>query len=95
MEAAPAWHRARGSVRRPIGPVEVPGVDIVGPLPAELDAVTVFSGAVFAASPKKGAGMALLRFLSAPDAAPIYARKCLEALRAAEPVSRSGRVECR
>ena len=71
------------------------GVDIVSPLRAELDAVTVFSGAVFTASPRKGAGMALLRFLSAPDAAPVYARKGLEPLREAEPVSRSGRVECR
>ena len=75
--------------------MEVPGIDIVGPLPAELDAVTVFSGALFAASPRKVAGMALLRFLSAPDAAPVYARKGLEPLGAAEPVTRSGRVECR
>ena len=75
--------------------MEVPGVDIVGPLPAELDAVTVFSGALFAASPRKGAGKALLRFLSAPDAAPVYVRKGLEPLGAAEPVSKSGRVECR
>src|ERR671916_1789219 len=40
--------------------MEVPGIDIVGPLPAELDAVTVFSGALFVASPRKGAAMALL-----------------------------------
>jgi len=90
---------ARGEVEVAIQQVsellEVPGVDIVGPLPSELDAVTVFSGAVFAASPRKGAGMALLRFLSAAEAAPVYARKGLEPLRAAEPVSRSGRVECR
>ena len=90
---------ARGEVEVAIQQVsellEVPGVDIVGPLPAELDAVTVFSGALFAASPRKGAGLALLRFLSAPDAAPVYARKGLEPLGAAEPVSRSGRVECR
>ena len=90
---------ARGEVEVAIQQVselmEVPGVDIVGPLPAELDAITVFSGALFAASPRKGAGMALLRFLSAPDAAPVYARKGLEPLGAAEPVSRSGRVECR
>ncbi|CAA9277696.1 MAG: hypothetical protein AVDCRST_MAG08-3553 [uncultured Acetobacteraceae bacterium] len=90
---------ARGEVEVAIQQVsellEVPGVDIVGPLPAELDAVTVFSGALFAASPRKRAGMALLRFLSAPDAAPVYARKGLEPLGAAEPASRSGRVECR
>ena len=90
---------ARGEVEIAVQQVselmEVPGVDIVGPLPAELDAVTVFSGALFTASPRRGAGNALLRFLSAPDAAPVYARKGLEPLGAAEPVSRSGRVECR
>ena len=66
---------ARGEVEVAIQQVselmEVPGVDIVGPLPAELDAVTVFSGALFAASPRKGASMALLKFLSSPEAAPI------------------------
>ena len=90
---------ARGEVEVAIQQVselmEVPGVDIVGPLPAELDAVTVFSGALFAASPRKGAAMALLKFLSSPDAAPVYGRKGLEPLGAAEPVSKSGRVECR
>ena len=30
MEAAPAWHRARGTVHRPIGPVEVPTLFIWG-----------------------------------------------------------------
>src|ERR687893_2530022 len=44
--------------------MEVPGIDIVGPLPAELGGATVFSGAPFAASSRKAAGAALLRFLS-------------------------------
>lgn len=75
--------------------MEVPGIDIVGPLPPELGAVTVFSGALFAASPRKAAGMALLRFLSAPDAAPVYARKGLEPLGRAGPAVRAGSAEGR
>src|SRR5918998_6283755 len=65
--------------------LEVPGIDIVGPLPAELDAVTVFSGALFVASPRKGAAMALLKLLSSLEAAPIYRRKGLEPLGRAGP----------
>jgi molybdate transport system substrate-binding protein len=60
--------------------MEVPGIDIVGPLPAELDATTVFSGGVFSASPRQDAAAALLRFLSAAEAAPVYERKGLEPL---------------
>src|SRR3712207_5452038 len=66
--------------------MEVPGIDIVVPLPAELDAVTVFSGAPFAGSSRPGAGSALLAFLSSPGAAPIYGRKGLEPLGWAEPM---------
>src|SRR3712207_2866347 len=66
--------------------MEVPGIDIVGPLPAELGGATVFSGAPFAASSRPGAGSALLAFLSSPGAAPIYGRKGLEPLGWAEPM---------
>jgi molybdate transport system substrate-binding protein len=90
---------ARGEVEIAVQQVsellEVPGIDIVGPLPAELDAVTVFSGALFAASPRKGAGMALLKFLSSPEAAPIYRRKGLEPLGRAGPAVRAGPAEGR
>ena len=79
---------ARGEVEIAIQQVselmEVPGVDIVGPLPAELGGVTVFSGALFEASPRQEAGTALLRFLSAAGTAPVYARKGLEPLSRAE-----------
>ena len=69
--------------------MEVPGIDIVGPLPAELGGATVFSGAPFAASSRKAAGAALLAFLSSPDAAPIYRRRGLEPLGGAEPAVRA------
>ena len=61
--------------------MEVPGIDIVGPLPADLHAVTIFSGGLFAASPRRDAGMALLKFLSGADIAPLYERKGLDAVR--------------
>jgi molybdate transport system substrate-binding protein len=83
--ADPAGERAHGGA----------GIDIVGPLPAELDAVTVFSGALFAASPRRGAGMALLKFLSSPEAAPIYRRKGLEPLGRAGPAVRAGPAQGR
>jgi molybdate transport system substrate-binding protein len=75
--------------------LEVPGIDIVGPLPAELGGATTFSGAPFAASPRQAAGAALLRFLSSPDAAPIYRRKGLEPLGGAEPAVGAGPAEGR
>jgi molybdate transport system substrate-binding protein len=85
---------ARGEVEIAIQQVselmEVAGIDIVGPLPAELGGATVFSGAVFSASARKGAGVALLRFLSAPGATSVYRRKGLDPLGRAEPVIRSG-----
>jgi molybdate transport system substrate-binding protein len=75
---------ARGEVEIAIQQVselmEVPGIDIVGPLPPELQGVTIFSGGLFSSSARKEAGMALLRFLSAPDVAPVYKRKGLEPL---------------
>lgn len=70
--------------------MEVPGVDIVGPLPAELQGTTLFSGGLFATSPRKEAGLALLGFLSAAGVAPVYERKGLEPPGWARPVTRSG-----
>jgi molybdate transport system substrate-binding protein len=47
----------------------IQGIDLVGPLPAGAQQVTVFSGGVLAESAHKEAGRALLRFLSSPGAA--------------------------
>jgi molybdate transport system substrate-binding protein len=41
----------------------VPGIDIVGPLPAEVQGSVVFAAAVMAASAKRAAGQAFLDFL--------------------------------
>jgi molybdate transport system substrate-binding protein len=47
----------------------VKGIDIVGPLPAELQYLTVFSGALHADAKEKEAARALIDFLTAPAAA--------------------------
>jgi molybdate transport system substrate-binding protein len=47
----------------------VPGLDYVGPLPPELQRLTVFSAGVTAASRNPDAARALIRFLASPDAA--------------------------
>ena len=46
-----------------------PGIDYVGPLPAEVQRVTTFSAGVAAGSKHARAARALIRFLASPDAA--------------------------
>jgi molybdate transport system substrate-binding protein len=47
----------------------IPGIDLLGPLPPELQRVTVFSAGVAAGSQQPEAARDLIRFLSSPDAA--------------------------
>ena len=49
--------------------IPVKGIDIVGPLPPELQETTVFSGALHSAAKEPDAAGALIRFLTTPDAA--------------------------
>ncbi len=56
----------------------VPGIDIVGPLPGEIQDDLVFAGAVFAGSANAGAGQRLLEFLATPALAALYRDKGLE-----------------
>ena len=55
----------------------VPGIDVVGPLPAELQTVTVFSVGLVAAAKEPEAAQVLIRFLAGPAAAPVYKAKGL------------------
>jgi molybdate transport system substrate-binding protein len=55
----------------------VPGVDVVGPLPAELQTITVFSVGLAAAATQAEAAKAFIQFLSGPAAAPVYKAKGL------------------
>ena len=54
---------------------DVEGVDPVGPLPAELQTMIGFAAALGAAAKEVDAAKALIRFVSAPDAAPTLTAK--------------------
>ncbi len=56
----------------------VPGIDIVGPLPAAVQRETVFSAGIVAGTRAANAARALLEYLSSPAAAPTIERSGLE-----------------
>jgi molybdate transport system substrate-binding protein len=56
----------------------VPGIDLVGPLPGDLQRTSVFSAGVVAASPHVAAARELIRFLASPEAADAVTKTGLE-----------------
>jgi molybdate transport system substrate-binding protein len=58
--------------------IHVKGIDYLGPLPAELQHVTVFSGGIPSAATQADAATALVHFLTAPAAAPRLKKHGLE-----------------
>ena len=54
--------------------MHVPGIDLVGPIPAELQSRVAFSGALSAAAKEQDAGRALIKFLASPEAAAAITR---------------------
>lgn len=60
-------------------PVE--GVDYVGPLPAEVQKVSVFSAGVASGTQDPDRARAFIRFLSSPDAAPTITKTGLEPIK--------------
>jgi len=56
----------------------VPGVDLVGPLPADVQRITVFSAGLHVAAKAPDAARALVKFLTAPAAAPVIRKKGME-----------------
>jgi len=56
----------------------VAGIDIVGPLPAELQTMSVFSAGVFAGSRRAEAARALIAALASPQVEPVIRQKGLE-----------------
>lgn len=55
-----------------------PGIDVVGPLPPEIQLVTIFSGAVCSVSPRREAAKALLSFIASPAADAAKRRQGME-----------------
>jgi molybdate transport system substrate-binding protein len=56
----------------------VPGIDFVGPLPADIQQITVFSAGLHVAAKQPDAARALVKFLTAPAAAPVIRNKGME-----------------
>jgi molybdate transport system substrate-binding protein len=56
----------------------VKGIDYLGPLPADIQEITVFSAAVHKAAGETDAARALLKYLTAPEAAPIIRKTGME-----------------
>ncbi|HWE21803.1 MAG TPA: substrate-binding domain-containing protein [Hyphomicrobiaceae bacterium] len=75
---------ARGEVQMAVQQVSelraVPGIDVVGPLPATLQTPTVFAAAIFAGSARAEAASALLRALASAEAATAFRAAGLEPL---------------
>ena len=57
---------------------QFPGVDYVGPLPAPVQQITVFSGGIQVGAKEADAAKALIKFITAPAAASAYTRRGLE-----------------
>jgi molybdate transport system substrate-binding protein len=55
----------------------VAGIDIVGPLPGDLQKISVFSGGAFTAAKNPAGAAKLISYLASPGLAPILARKGL------------------
>ena len=60
----------------------VAGIDIVGPLPDELQKITVFSAGIASASKEPEAGRALIKFLASPAASAALIQSGLEPIAA-------------
>jgi molybdate transport system substrate-binding protein len=56
----------------------VKGIDYLGPLPADIQEVTLFSAAVHKSAGSTDAARALLKFLTAPEAAPVIRKTGME-----------------
>jgi len=61
----------------------IPGVDLVGPLPEQVQKITVFSAAVATGASEPGAGKALIAFLASPAAVPALRKSGLDPFAAA------------
>ena len=58
--------------------IPVPGIEIIGPLPGDLQNTLVFAAAVMAGTKEAEAGRALINFLRTPEAAAVIKAKGME-----------------
>ena len=64
----------------------VAGIDIVGPLPADVQKITVFSAGIASVSKEPEAGKAVIRFLASPAARDAIVNSGMEPITAAATV---------
>ncbi len=62
----------------------VPGIDYVGPLPSQIQKVTVFSAGIAVGAKDANAAKALIKFLASAAAVPAIAKSALEPMTSAE-----------
>jgi molybdate transport system substrate-binding protein len=62
-----------------------PGIDYVGPLPREVQRVTIFSAGIVTSSKNPDTARALIRFFTAADAVPVIRQTGLEPAAVPEP----------
>jgi molybdate transport system substrate-binding protein len=62
----------------------IPGADLVGPLPAEVQKITIFSAGTTTNAKQPDAGKALIAFLASPAAAPILTKAGLDPIAPSE-----------
>jgi molybdate transport system substrate-binding protein len=55
-----------------------PGVDYVGPLPADIQKMTIFSSGIAAGAKKPEAARALVKFITSPDGAKAFKKRGME-----------------
>ncbi|MFL6929850.1 MAG: substrate-binding domain-containing protein, partial [Xanthobacteraceae bacterium] len=58
--------------------IHVKGIEYLGPLPTDIQVITVFSAAVHASAQNPAAAVALVKFLTAPEAVPAIRRAGME-----------------
>jgi len=58
--------------------IPVPGVDLVGPLPPEVQQITIYSAGIAIGAKEPDAGRALIKFLASAVAAPVITKSGLE-----------------
>jgi molybdate transport system substrate-binding protein len=59
------------------------GIDVLGPIPAEIQKVTLYSAGIATGATEPEAGAALIKFLAAPAAAPAIAKSGMQPVSAA------------
>lgn len=63
----------------------IPGIILVGPIPAELQKITIFSAGIVASSHHRQQAAALIRFLASPRSCPAIEQSALEPIRCPRP----------